>query len=85
MEQKIGEMHISDGFTVRRVSDFGAARDGQPIAFELRLYAAGGHVEGGLLARALLTESMMASVMASLSRRGESGETHREALAFLRA
>lgn len=80
---KVGEFHISDGFTLRRVEGFGNASDGQPITHELRLYSAGGHVEGGLLARALLTESMLASVMASASRRGESSNTHLQALQFL--
>lgn len=82
---KLGEFHISDGFTIRRVEGFGLASDGQPITHELRLYSASGHVEGVLLARTLLTESMLASVVASMSRRRESGETHREALAFLQA
>ena len=85
MNFKLGEFHISDGFTIRRVEGFGLAADGQPITHELRLYSCGGHVEGVLLARALLTESTLASIFASASRRGESGSTYRDALAFLQA
>lgn len=83
MEMTHGEFHISDGFTIRRVSGFGTHVDGQPIAFELRLYSCGGHVEGTLLARTLMTEAQLASVMAACSRRSETGDTFRAALEFL--
>lgn len=83
MNLKNGEFHANNGFTFRRVEGFGRATDGQPIAIEARVYAAGGHEEGALLERMLLTESELASIVAHLSRRGETGDTFREALAFI--
>lgn len=77
--------HISDGFTIQRIESVGFEKDGQPYAFVLRVYSCGGHPEGALLAQTFLTESQLASVMATCSRRGESGETWREALTFLEA
>jgi hypothetical protein len=82
VEQKIGEFHTNNGLTFRRTRIERFMDDGKPDV-EVRAYSANGHIEGVLLHRWLLTDSEFASVMAHLSRRGETERTYRQALDFL--
>lgn len=63
--------HLKDGFCFERMVDGRIA---------LRV-----EKEGAVIAETIVDESGFASVVASVSKRGETGETYREALAFLEA
>ena len=75
----IGRMHIDAGFIVERTTDLttpivlGLTHGGDPFNVNTPIV------------RIWLTESQVASIMAHVARRGETGDTYREALAFLQA
>lgn len=75
----VGRMHISDGFVAERTHDeerpirVGLSHGGDPFNHHTPVVWC------------TFTESEFASLMAHVARRGETGETHKEALAFLQA
>ena len=75
----IGRMHIADGFIIERTPDaktpivLGLTHGGDPFNLNTPIV------------RIWLSESQCASIMAHIARRGETGDTYREALAFLQA
>ena len=75
----ISRLHIDDGFVIERTPDaktpivLGLTHGGDPFNKHTPIV------------RIWLSEEQVASIMAHVARRGETGDTFREALAFLQA
>jgi hypothetical protein len=73
----IGRLHMKDGFVAERTQDegcpirIGLAHGGDPFNVQTPVVWCN------------FTEAQFASLMAHVARRGETGETYQEALAFL--